>query len=110
MSPGLFTASAVATGEHVYVIYIHMCMYVHTFSMQHLHAVCWAILRLVVFGLAFTRYCHHHTMYGVWHTKGGSVKGRILRNSRAIVLQKGRLCKWGGGGGKKRGVDPQKKV
>ena len=26
-------------------------------------------------------------LYGVWHTRGGSVRGRILRNSRAIVLQ-----------------------
>jgi len=25
--------------------------------------------------------------YGVWHTKGGAVRGRILRNSGAIVLQ-----------------------
>ena len=33
--------------------------------------------------------CHHYTMYGVWHTKWGSVGGRILRNGRAIVLQSG---------------------
>jgi len=26
-------------------------------------------------------------VYGVWHTQGGSVGGRILRNERAIVLQ-----------------------
>jgi len=26
-------------------------------------------------------------LYGVWHTKGGSVGGRILHNGRAIVLQ-----------------------
>ena len=26
-------------------------------------------------------------LYGVWHKKGGSVGGRILRNARAIVLQ-----------------------
>jgi len=25
-------------------------------------------------------------LYGVWHTKGESVGGRILRNGRAIVL------------------------
>jgi len=36
--------------------------------------------------LAFTRYCHHFTMYGVWFTRG-SGGGRILRNGRAIVLQ-----------------------
>ena len=46
--------------------------------------------------LAFTRYCHHHTMYGAWHTKEGSVGGRILRNGRAIVLQSGGRCKWVG--------------
>jgi len=40
---------------------------------------------------------------GIWHTKGVSVGGRILRNRRAIVLQKGKLYKWGGGG-KKRGL------
>ena len=34
-------------------------------------------------------------LYGVWHTKGGSVAGRILRNGRAIVLQYGRRCRWG---------------
>ena len=26
-------------------------------------------------------------LYGVWHTKEGSVGGRILRNGRAIVMQ-----------------------
>ena len=26
-------------------------------------------------------------LYGVWHTKGGSGGRRILRNSRAMVLQ-----------------------
>ena len=26
-------------------------------------------------------------LYGVCHTKGGSVAGRILRNERAVVLQ-----------------------
>jgi len=26
-------------------------------------------------------------VYGVWHKHGGSVKGGILRNGRAIVLQ-----------------------
>ena len=26
-------------------------------------------------------------LYGVWHTTGGSVGGRILRNGRAIALQ-----------------------
>jgi len=26
-------------------------------------------------------------LYGVWHTEGGSVRGSILRNGRAIVLQ-----------------------
>jgi len=31
-----------------------------------------------------------------WYTKEGSVGGRILRNGRAIVMQKGRLCRWGG--------------
>jgi len=36
--------------------------------------------------LAFTRYCHHR-LYGVWHKKGRSVGGRMLRNGRAIVLQ-----------------------
>jgi len=36
-------------------------------------------------------------LYGVWHTKGGSVAGRILRNGRAIVPQYGRRCGWGGG-------------
>jgi len=36
-------------------------------------------------------------LYGVWYTQGGSVGGRILRNARAIVLQSGRLCRWGGG-------------
>jgi len=36
-------------------------------------------------------------LYGVWHKKGGSVGGRILRNGHAIVLQLGRLCRWGGG-------------
>jgi len=36
-------------------------------------------------------------LYGVWHLKGGLVGGRIFRNDRAIVLQKGRLCRWGRG-------------
>jgi len=35
-------------------------------------------------------------VYGIWHTKGGSVGGRILRNRRAIVLQQDGLYKWGG--------------
>jgi len=35
-------------------------------------------------------------LYGAWHTKGGSVGGRILRNGRATVLQSGRRCKWVG--------------
>ena len=26
-------------------------------------------------------------VYGVWHKRGGSVAGRILRDGRAIVLQ-----------------------
>jgi len=35
-------------------------------------------------------------VYDVWHAKGGSVGGRILRKSRAIVLQQGRRCGKGG--------------
>jgi len=42
-------------------------------------------------------------LYGVWHTKGGSVSGRILRNGRAIVLQYGRRRRWGDGN--KRMID-----
>jgi len=34
--------------------------------------------------------------YGVWHAMGGSAVGRILRYGRAVVLQYGRLCRWGG--------------
>ena len=46
--------------------------------------------------LAFTRYCHHQycIVYGI--KNWGSVGGRTLRNGRAIVLQQGRLCRWGG--------------
>jgi len=46
--------------------------------------------------LAFTRYCHRQycMVYGI--KGGGRWGGRILRNRRAIVLQQGRLCKWGG--------------
>jgi len=36
-------------------------------------------------------------VYGVWHSKEESVAGRVLRNGRAIVLQSGMLCRWGGG-------------
>jgi len=36
-------------------------------------------------------------LYGVWHTQGASVAGRILRNGRAIVLQEGRRCMFGEG-------------
>jgi len=42
--------------------------------------------------------------YGIWHTKGVSVRGRILRNRRAIVLQYGRLYTGGGGGKKDDGL------
>jgi len=35
-------------------------------------------------------------LYGVWHEKEGSMGGRILRNGRAIVMPKDRLCRWGG--------------
>jgi len=34
-------------------------------------------------------------LYGVWHSKEGSVGGRVLRNGRAIVLHQGMLCRWG---------------
>ena len=39
--------------------------------------------------LALTRYCHHQILYGGWHTKGGSVAGRIYIAQWAcnIVLQ-----------------------
>jgi len=32
-------------------------------------------------------------LYGVQHKRGRSVGGRILRNGRAFVLEKGRLCR-----------------
>jgi len=35
-------------------------------------------------------------LYGVWHSKEGSVGGRVLRNGRAIISQEGMLCRWGG--------------
>jgi len=35
-------------------------------------------------------------LYGVWHTQGGSGGGRILRSSRAIVLQSCEPCRWRG--------------
>jgi len=47
-------------------------------------------------------------LYGVWHNKEGSVGGRILRNSRVIVMQQGRLCRWGGGN--KRMIDSRNKA
>jgi len=34
-------------------------------------------------------------LYGVWHTQGVVVGGRILRNGRAIVLHYCGQCKWG---------------
>ena len=40
--------------------------------------------------------------------QGGSVEGRILRNGRAIALQQGRLCRWGGGS--KRMIDSYNKA
>ena len=46
-------------------------------------------------------------LYGVWYTKEGSVGGRILRNGRAIVMQWGRLCRWGGS---KRMIDSHNKA
>ena len=35
-------------------------------------------------------------LYGVWHTNGRSRGGRILRESRAIVLQQCGQCRWAG--------------
>jgi len=34
-------------------------------------------------------------LYGAWHKRGEAVGGRILRNGRAIVLQKGQLHRGG---------------
>ena len=46
--------------------------------------------------LAFTRYCYYHycMVYGI-QTRGRR-GGRILPNSRAIVLHQGGQCRWGG--------------
>ena len=46
--------------------------------------------------LAFKRYCHYLycRVYGIQTGRRG--RGRIMRNSRAIVLQWCRLCRWGG--------------
>ena len=35
-------------------------------------------------------------LYGVWHTKGGLRRDRILRSSRAILLQQCGHYRWGG--------------
>jgi len=47
--------------------------------------------------LAFTRYCHYQycMVHGI--QTGGREGGRILRNYRAIVLQKCAQCRWAGG-------------
>jgi len=43
-------------------------------------------------------------LYGVWHTNGRSRRGRILHDSRAIVLQQCGQCRWAGE--MKRGLIP----
>ena len=53
-------------------------------------------------GLTLTRFGLYAILsspisYGSRRTKEGSVRGRILANGRAIVLQSSRLCKRGGG-------------
>jgi len=44
--------------------------------------------------LAFTRYCYYQycMVYGI-HTRGRR-GGRILPNSRAVILHQGRQCRW----------------
>jgi len=99
-------------------IYMHVCMYIYThlylylYLKPHLRGSLLSVgerVRAHVVG-----YVGLHTilsspiLYGVWHTKGGSVAGRILRNGRAIVLQWGRLCRWGGGN--KRMIDSHNKA
>jgi len=49
-------------------------------------------------GLAFTRYCFYQYCM-VYHIQtGGRIGGRILSNSRAIVLHQGGPCRWARGG------------
>ena len=74
-------------------IYIYICIYTKQrlfllFSAQ-------AGRRHAAWEAAFTRYCHCQCcmVYGIH--KGVRLGGRILRNCRAIVLQQGRLCRWG---------------
>ena len=47
--------------------------------------------------LAFTRYCYCQKLYGVWHTNGRSEGGRILPNTRVIVLHQGGQFRWARG-------------
>jgi len=64
---------------YVYMyIYIYMDIYIYTEREGYIGTVfsLYMILSLLI-------------LYGVWHIKGGSGGGHILRKSRAIVLQ---LC------------------
>ena len=65
-------------------------------SAKIVQAVRGSLLYLTRLTLAFTRYCHcqYCTVYGIH--RGGWVGGRILPNSRAIVLQQCGQCRRAG--------------
>ena len=67
-----------------------MYMYTHTYTRSTLNPIMDPPLGL------YTR-LRSPTLYGVCHKQEGSVGGRKLRTGRALVMQYGRLCRWGEG-------------
>ena len=70
-------------------IYIHICTHIYL-SLTQPHPFSQTVAGytpLVYMQLSPYTILPSPILYRIWHTKGGSVGGCILRNRRAIVLQ-----------------------